>query len=199
MATISMTKESNNKRQTPGTLSVHPQKFAMWLFIATVMMFFAAFTSAYIVRQSQGGWQEVTLPDMFWINSGIIVLSSVTMHFAYTAARKDAFGRLRLMVVLTALLGFGFLAGQIQAYNEMAANGNFFVGEDVASSFVYVLTFVHAAHLISAIVFLVIVLYSAFTMKIHSKNMNRMEMCVTYWHFLGGLWIYLFMFLQLNQ
>lgn len=194
-----MSKQSKDKNQVPGVLSVHPQKFAMWLFIATVMMLFAAFTSAYIVRQSQGGWHEVTLPNAFWINSGIIVLSSVTMHFAYTAARRDAFARLRLMVVLTALLGFGFLFGQMAAYNEMGANGNYFVGDDVASSFVYVLTFVHAAHLISAIVFLVIVLYSAFRMKIHSKNMNRMEMCTTYWHFLGGLWIYLFMFLQLNQ
>lgn len=196
MATATMTTPTNNQQQV---LRAHPQKFAMWLFIATVMMLFAAFTSAYIVRQSQGDWQIIELPVTFWINSGIIVLSSVTMHWAYMAARKDRFTALRIAVILTSLLGFGFLYGQIEAYSVLISNGYHFVGNNIASSFIYVLTAVHAAHLISAIVFLVIVLYSAFTMKIHSKSMVRMEMCTTYWHFLGGLWIYLFMFLQLNQ
>lgn len=180
-------------------LRANPQKFAMWLFIATVMMLFAAFTSAYIVRQSQGDWLLVDLPQMFWYNSGLIILSSITMHWAWVSAKKDNFALLRLAIVLTTMLGVGFMVGQFYAYAEMVDNNFVFVGNNINASFIYVITFVHVVHLLSAVIFLLIVLYAAFTMNIHSKKLARLEMCVTYWHFLGGLWIYLFMFLYLNQ
>ena len=70
-------------------LSMHPKKFAMWLFIVTVVMIFAAFTSAHIVRQADGDWLIYDIPQMLWVTSGIILLSSVTMQWAYMAAKKD--------------------------------------------------------------------------------------------------------------
>jgi cytochrome c oxidase subunit III len=105
---------------------------------------------------------------------------------------------LRMGMVLTLFLGICFLIGQWFSWIALVDSEVFFVGNP-AGSFLYVLTGMHALHLISGLIFLIIVLISTFRYKVHSKAMNTMEMATTYWHFLSGLWIYLFMFLLLNH
>lgn len=179
-------------------LSMHPKKFALWLFIVSVVMVFAGMTSAYIVRQSEGNWLEFDLPDVFWYNSGIIVLSSFSIHWSYLAAKRDDFNSLKLGLIVTTLLGLSFLVGQWYSWIALVEQDVYFVGNP-AGSFMYVFTGLHGLHLVSGVIFLIIVLISSLGNKIHSQNMPQMEMCVTYWHFLGGLWLYLFMFLLLNH
>jgi len=179
-------------------LSMHPKKFALWLFIVSVVMVFAGMTSAYIVRQSEGNWLEFDLPDVFWYNSGIIVLSSLSIHWSYLSAKKDDFNPLKLGLIVTTLLGLAFLVGQWYSWIALVEQDVYFVGNP-AGSFMYVFTGLHGLHLVSGVIFLIIVLISSLRNKIHSQNMAQLEMCVTYWHFLGGLWLYLFMFLLLNH
>jgi cytochrome c oxidase subunit 3 len=179
-------------------ISMHPKKFALWLFLVTVLMVFAALTSAYIVRQAEGNWLEYELPEIFWITSGIVVLSSICVQVAYFAAKKDNFLGLRIWMVLTVLLGIAFLVGQWYSWVALVDREVFFVGNP-AGSFLYVFTGLHAVHLISGVIFLIIVLISSFRYKVHSQAMNTLEMATTYWHFLGGLWLYLFLFLLLNH
>ena len=179
------------------TLSMHPKKFALWLFLVTVMMIFAAFTSAYIVRQSEGNWLEFDLPQSFWITSVIILLSSITMHWAYYSAKRDQIRNVKVAMGITVVLGVAFLVGQFVAWGDLVDMNVFFVGNP-AGSFVYVLSGLHAAHLISGVIVLLITLVSAIRYKIHAKRMDQIEMCATYWHFLDGLWLYLFVFLLLN-
>lgn len=179
-------------------ISMHPKKFALWLFLVTVVMIFAALTSAYIVRQAEGNWLEYDLPEIFWITSGIVVLSSITLQVAYYAAKKDNFLLLRTCMVLTVALGIAFLVGQWYSWVALVDQEVFFVGNP-AGSFLYVFTGLHAAHLISGVIFLIIVLISTFGTKVHSQSLNTLEMAATYWHFLGGLWLYLFLFLLLNH
>jgi len=179
-------------------ISMHPKKFALWLFMVTVVMLFAAWTSAYIVRQAEGNWLEYDLPEIFWYTSGIVVLSSVFLQWAYYSAKKDNLGNLRIGMVITVILGVAFLVGQWYSWVALVDREVFFVGNP-AGSFLYVLTGMHALHLISGLLFLIIVLISTFRLKVHSQSMNTMEMATTYWHFLGGLWLYLFMFLLLNH
>ncbi|AMQ57809.1 cytochrome c oxidase subunit 3 [Algoriphagus sanaruensis] len=179
-------------------ISMHPKKFALWLFMVTVVMLFAAWTSAYIVRQAEGNWLDYDLPEIFWLTSGIVVLSSITLQWAYFSAKKDNFVQLRLGMVLTVILGISFLIGQWYSWIALVDRDVFFVGNP-AGSFLYVLTGMHGLHLISGLIFLIIVLISSFQFKVHSKAMVPMEMLTTYWHFLGGLWLYLFLFLQLNH
>lgn len=180
---------------------MHPQKFALWLFIVSIIMLFAAFTSAYIVRQAQGEWLEFNLPPLFWVNSLALIVSSFTMHWALINARKDNMSLLKIAVSLTAILGLVFLVGQYIAWARLLADGIHFGGTEAnpSGSFLYVITGVHAFHLVTGVIFVLIVVYSAFTFKIHSKSMTRIEMCATYWHFLDILWLYLFGFLLLNQ
>lgn len=185
-----------------GTSSnVHPLKFSLWLIIISILMMFGAFTSAYIVRREEGNWLEFDLPGMFLMNTVIIVLSSVAMQWAYVAAKKNNLNMVKLMVALTMVLGIAFLYGQLNAWGDLVANNVYFGGSDSnpAGSFLYVLTGVHGFHLVTGLVFLLMVLISSLKYKVHSKNMLRIQLCTTYWHFLGALWLYLYFFLQVNH
>jgi len=193
-----MTTEFKIVEEPKKPLAMHPKKFAMWIFVASVGMLFAALTSAYIVRQAEGNWLFFNLPAMLYWTTGIILVSSVSMQLAYWAARKDQLDKVRLMVWITTGLGLVFLAGQVLAWKELVAQNVYFVGNP-SGSFLYVLTGLHGLHIVSAIVYLVIVLVSAYRFKIHSRSLAQIEMCTTYWHFLGGLWLYLFIFLLLNR
>ena len=195
---ITTNQEINQIEEPKITLSMHPQKFAMWLFIVTVVMLFAAMTSAYIVRQAEGNWLQFNLPDSLYVSSVIILLSSVTMHWAYISAKKDAFRNLKLAIIITTVLGFTFTLSQWQVWKDLVAMDVFFVGNP-AGSFMYVITGLHVVHLLGGVVFLAIIFVKVFQYKVHAKNMVSIEMCSTYWHFLDGLWLYLFMFLILNH
>jgi len=179
-------------------LAMHPKKFALWLFIVSVVMVFAGMTSAYIVRQGEGNWLEFDLPNVFWYTSGIIILSSLSLQWAYSSAKKDNFNNIKIGLLITVILGIAFLVGQWFSWEALVAEDVYFVGNP-SGSFMYVFTGLHAVHLISGVIFLIIVLISALRNKIHSQKLAQLEMCVTYWHFLGGLWLYLFMFLLLNH
>lgn len=180
---------------------VHPLKFSLWLIIISIIMMFGAFTSAYIVRREEGNWLEFDLPNVLVVNTIIIVLSSIAMQMAYMAAKRNNLKQLKLMLLLTLGLGIAFLVGQWNAWGELVQNNIYFGGatSNPAGSFLYVLTGVHAFHLITGLIYLAIVLRAAYKYKVHSKNILRIQLCTTYWHFLGGLWIYLYIFLQINH
>ncbi len=179
-------------------LSMHPKKFAMWLFIASVIMIFAALTSAYMVRQSDGNWMVFDLPSSFWITSAIIFISSGTMHWAYLAAKKDNLEGTKIAISITTILGVAFLIGQIVVWGDLVQRNVHFVGNP-SGSFVYILSGLHGLHIVGGVIFLLIVLVATFRFKVHSRSLTQIEMCATYWHFLDGLWLYLFVFLLLNR
>ena len=150
-------------------ISMHPKKFALWLFIVTVVMIFASLTSAYIVRQSEGNWLEFDLPQIFWYSSGIIILSSLTLHWSYLSAKKDELSAVKTGMIITTILGVAFLVSQWYSWVALVDRDVYFVGNP-AGSFLYVFTGLHAIHLISGVIFLIIVLISSFNYKVHSKN-----------------------------
>lgn len=179
-------------------LAMHPKKFALWIFIASVLMIFAALTSAYIVRQADGNWMMFDLPESFWITSAVILASSGTMHWAYQAAKKDNLAGTKLAISITTVLGLAFLIGQYLAWGDLVKRNVYFVGNP-SGSFVYVLSGLHGLHIVGGVVFLLVVLVATFRFRVHSKSLDQIEMCATYWHFLDGLWLYLFVFLLLNR
>ncbi len=200
-----MNRELNNiqllQEQPQQPLAMHPKKFALWLFIVSIVMIFAAMSSAYMVRQAEGNWLEYEMPTIFWTNSAILIASSITMHWAYISAKRDNLQMLKIAMFITTLLGIGFLVGQWYSWVALVDMKVFFAGSysNPSGSFLYVITGLHAFHLITGIVFLAIILGASFQYKIHSKSMVRMEMCATYWHFLDILWLYLFAFLLINH
>jgi cytochrome c oxidase subunit 3 len=193
-----MTSEFKIVEEPKKQLAMHPKKFAMWLFVASVGMLFASLTSAYIVRQAEGNWLYFDLPATLYWTTAVILLSSVTMQMAYWAAKKDLLDRVKVLVSITMGLGLVFLVGQWMAWLDLIDNNIHLIGNP-SGSFLYIITGLHGLHIISALVYLVIVLVSAYRFKIHSRSLAQIEMCTTYWHFLGGLWLYLFIFLLLNR
>jgi len=180
------------------TLSMHPKKFALWLFIVSIVMLFAALTSAYIVKQADGNWLSFKLPEIFVINTIVIALSSLTMHLAYMAAKNDLLQRVKWLLLVTVLLGVLFLIGQYISWSELVNENVYFVSNYASGSFIYIFTGLHGLHLVSGLIFLLITYASSLRLKIHAKNRLQIEMCMTYWHFLGGLWVYLYIFLLFN-
>lgn len=174
-------------------IAMHPRKFGLWLFMASVFILFMAFTSAYIVRRAEGNWQLFELPKLFLFSTVVIVLSSVTMQMSYWNAKKNLTQGVKSMVLITFILGVAFLILQWLGWQDMVGHSVYLVGNP-SGSFLYIITGLHAAHIISAIVFLLIVVSKAFRNKF---NLNQIEMRTTYWHFLGVLWLYLFVFLTL--
>ncbi len=194
----SMAAEFKIVEEPKKTLAMNPKKFAMWLFIGSVVMLFASLTSAYIVRQAEGNWLYFELPPILTVSTVVILLSSLTMQWAYWSAKKDKVEMVKILVTVTSVLGLAFLILQFEGWKALVANQVYLVGNP-SGSFLYVITGLHGLHLISAIVFLLIVLVSTYRYRVHSKNLTQIEMCTTYWHFLGGLWLYLFVFLLLYR
>jgi cytochrome c oxidase subunit 3 len=194
----SMSTEFKIVEEPKKTLAMHPKKFAMWLFIGSVGMLFAALTSAYIVRQAEGNWLYFDLPQIFTTSTIVIVFSSITMQWAFWSARKDDLSMVKIMVTITTVLGLSFLVLQFEGWKALVSNQVYLVGNP-SGSFLYIISGLHGLHLISAVIYLLIVLVSTYRFRVHSKNLAQIEMCTTYWHFLGGLWLYLFVFLLLYR
>ncbi|MEJ1237840.1 cytochrome c oxidase subunit 3 [Chryseolinea sp. T2] len=178
--------------------AMDPKKFGMWLFIVSATMVFAALTSAYLVRQAAGNWLVFDLPSLFGVTTTIIILSSVSMQWAYIAAKRNNLEMTKVAICITALLGGAFFVGQFKAWGALVNQSVYLVGNP-AGSFVYVLSGLHMLHIVGGVVYLMIVLVATFRYKVHSRRLAQMELCATYWHFLGALWLYLYVFLLLNR
>ncbi|GAB3202324.1 cytochrome c oxidase subunit 3 [Pontibacter aydingkolensis] len=191
----------NRIDNSPTSSGVHPLKFSLWLIIISIIMMFAAFTSAYIVRREEGNWLEFELPTILLVNTLIIILSSVAMQWSYISAKKDNLSSVKTGLILTFALGIAFLVGQWSGWAELVQNNIYFGGStsNPSGSFLYVLTGVHGFHLITGLVFVLLTLIGSLKYKVHSKNLLRIQLCTVYWHFLGGLWLYLYIFLRINH
>lgn len=179
---------------------IHPQKFALWLSLASITMMFGAFTSAYIVKQSAGNWVDFELPNAFFISTAVIVLSSITLHLSYYNFKKNNFTLYRLLIAITLVLGFAFIYFQYQGWNSL-----FNIGIDLkgnpSGSFLYLITAVHAGHVLGGIAAITVAVLHAFTLKdkVTSKRIHRFQLTYNYWHYMGFLWIYLLGFLLLSK
>ena len=193
------TSEILNNKETG--LGWHPKRVLLILLILSIVMMFAAFTSGYIVRRDEGNWREFDLPASLLINSLIIALSSASMQWAFLSARKDELSRVKAGLALTLLLGVAFLFGQVRSWGDLVAGRTFFGGVDAnpSGSFVYVLMGVHAFHLVTGLIFVAVVLMRTVKYQVHSRAMLSIGNATLYWHFLGGLWLYLYLFLLLNH
>ncbi len=171
------------------------RKFAVWLFMASVVMIFAALTSAYIVRQAEGDWDVFELPPIFLASTLVILASSGTMHWAVYSARRNHLETIKLALGVTLLLGFAFLVLQWYGWVELVRIHVYLVGNP-SGSFVYVISGLHGLHIIGGLVYLLVTLWSAYNYRIHSKSLSRIETCAVFWHFLDGLWVYLYLFMS---
>lgn len=180
---------------------MHPRKFTLILLMVGMFMLFAGLTSALIVRRAEGNWFQFELPVQFIYSTVMVLLSSLTMWLAYRGAKKDELQTSRLALLATLIFGIGFVAYQYLGWLDLANRGVFFVpangGENgmVSGSFIIALVGLHLAHLLGGLIFLSVVLVKSLMFQVHKKNLLSINLCNTYWHFVGALWIYLYTFL----
>jgi cytochrome c oxidase subunit 3 len=187
---------------TPGYSrnKIHQYKFALWVGIASIIMMFGAFTSAYVVRRAAGNWFEFKLPDIFLLNTVVIILSSITLHLAYKAFLGGAEKRYKSLLLTTFLLGCLFVFLQYKGWQALDSIGATFT-VNPSSSFIYVISGLHAAHVLGGMTALLVALTHAYKLpyKVTSRRKLRFELVVQYWHFVDVLWVYLIVFFMLQS
>jgi cytochrome c oxidase subunit 3 len=176
---------------------IHPHKFALWLGIASIVMLFASFTSAYIVRSHASDWIQFNIPTIFWINTAIIFLSSATMHFAYTSFKKYQYAQFKLGLALTLVLGIAFTVGQYNGWLKLASIGMFLDGNP-AGSFIYVISFIHLLHILGGWIVMLVMFIRSLLKPFNPNNIIKVQLLSIYWHFVDVLWIYLILFFQIK-
>ena len=189
---------ANNKLNTRNR--IHPHKFALWIAMASITMMFGAFTSAYIVKQAAGNWLEFPLPNVFFINTAIIILSSIALESSYRSFIKGKELMYKTYLLSGCFLGIIFVWLQYVGWNELYSIGIDLKGNP-SGSFLYLITGVHAAHIIGGITAIIVALIHAFTLKfkVTENRKNRYSIVVQYWHFVDLLWVYLLIFFVLSN
>jgi len=167
-----------------------------WVLLAAVTMLFAGLSSAYIVLHGLPQWQNITVPRIVWANTLVLFASSVALEFARQAVRRSQSSLLRQWMVVSGILGIAFLAGQIVAWRQLVAAG-VYLSTTIHSSFFYVLTGVHALHLLGGLAGIGVVLQKAFANKLTAENHESLKVAALYWHFMDVVWIYCFLLLLL--
>ena len=176
---------------------IHPQKFAMWIAIGSIIMMFGGLTSGYIVRKAQGNWQSFDLPAEFYASTVAILLSSLTLIVALRSFRDRKMQLHRSMVTLTLILGLAFTVlqyiGFADLYHQLKWSNN------VSFQYLIVIVLVHALHIIGGVVALFILFFKTFSRRTKTYSSTGLEIVSTYWHFVDILWIYLFLFFVMNR
>jgi cytochrome c oxidase subunit 3 len=176
------------------------EKVLLAIGIGSIVMLFAGLTSGYIVRQAEGNWKFFEVPSIFYISTLIILISSFTMQMAIRAVKKDNLAQVKIFLLMTLGLGLAFVFSQFLGWNELVKNDVYFSDKLTPSgSFFYVITGLHLAHLAFGLLGLVVTSSKSIRERYNAKNYLGISLCAIYWHFLGGLWIYLFVFLAIYR
>lgn len=195
--------QTNNQQSDKG---MHPKVFMMLIGMISMSMLFVALTSALIVKKSDTVlWKNFTLPLPFMISTLFIILSSITLQVSFNWFKKGD-SRYKPLMGVTFVLSIIFCVFQVLGWNTLSNMGLKLSG-NVSGSFVYVVTGFHLAHLFGGMTALLIT-YIIHLIKTRNSleeiklliNINKrvnFQVLLIFWHFLGGLWIYLFSFLYL--
>lgn len=175
-------------------------RLGVWMFLATVTMLFAAFASAYIVRRSGSDWVPIGLPTVLWLNTMALLGSSLALEAGSWMGSRRQWRRASAVLGSAFALGLAFLAGQVLAWQELMAAG-VYMPASPHSAFFYLLTGVHAVHLVGALAFLGTVCVRTWA-GLGARDADRWRymtgLARTVWHFLLGIWVFVFLLLAIG-
>jgi len=178
-----------------------PASTGIWVVIASIAMTFAAFTSALIVRQGSAlDWQHLDLPNILYLNTLVLLASSVALEMArrrvrlFADTRKADSGEPILWAYMAFALGLVFVLGQYLAWAQLRAQG-LYLATNPNSSFFYVLTAAHALHVLGGLGALLRVIRKMSNARLRKSTLDA---TAHYWHFMDVLWIYLLVLLWIK-
>lgn len=174
-------------------------RLGMWVALAAIVMMFTSLTSAYIVRAaSSNDWRPIQMPRILLLSTALIVLSSAAIELARRKLKSGLKGSYRPWLLLTLALGVGFLGSQILAWRQLVRQG-VYVTSNPHSSFFYLLTATHGVHLLGGLLAVAYLLLRSGKPPVNgqaqSPRQGVLNAATLYWHFMDGLWIYLFLLL----
>jgi len=173
-------------------------KLLLLFAMLSMTMMFAGLTSAFVVSKSRADWlKNFELPVAFYISTAVIIGCSVTFHLAKKAIQKDNRNATTSFLLGTLALGILFVVLQFIGFGQIVAAGYYFTGSasNITTTFLYVVTIAHMAHLAGGLISLLIIIYNHFKQKYNSTQTTGIELGAMFWHFLDFLWVYLFLFL----
>jgi cytochrome c oxidase subunit 3 len=173
-------------------------KLLLLFAMISMTMMFAGLTSAFVVSKSRADWlKDFQLPTAFYFSTAVIIGCSVTFHLAKKAIQKNNQSATTIFLLATLALGIGFVIMQFVGFGQIVDNGYYFTGSEssITTTFLYIVTVVHLAHLGGGLISLLIIIYNHFKQKYNSTQTLGIELGAMYWHFLDLLWVYLFLFL----
>lgn len=171
-------------KSAPGLL-----KLGVWLACISITAFFASLVIAYYWRRATPGfWDPVPLPKTLWLSTGIILSSSAVFEAARRTYRRGLHELARRLLLITACMGCAFLVSQVTSWRILVGEGAY-LANNPYSSFFYLFTGLHAAHLVGGLVAMGFVL-------LKKTRREVVDATAYYWHFLGVLWIALFVTLS---
>lgn len=169
----------------------------LWVILAAIVMFFAAFTSAFVVRRGiSADWGHTPLPGIVWWNTGVLLASSGLLELARRSLRLGRRAAFNRYWTAGTALGVAFLAIQVVAWEQLKAAG-VYVSTNPSAAFFYIFTAAHAAHLLGGVVALIYVNVQALRLRLGPGKRTGADLSAIYWHFLDGLWLYLVAMLHL--
>ena len=174
------------------------KKNMLWFGMISLTMSFAGLTSAYVISKEREDWlTDFVIPQAFYISLAVIIISSISFHFAKKMIQKDENRIGMWLLITTFILGIAFVYLQFRGFSEIIANGYFFTGSEssITTSFIYLVVLMHMAHIFVALITVLVVIYNHYKLKYKNGKTLGIELAVTFWHFVDILWIYLFLFL----
>lgn len=174
------------------------KKMMLWFGIASLIMSFAGWTSAFIVSSTRKDWlSDFVLPDPFFISVGVIIVSSIALILAKKALKDNNKQMTTVWLLAAFALGIYFIINQFNGFSEIVAQGYNFTGptSNVTMSYIFLIAFVHIVHVVVGLICLMVVVINHLRNKYSSTNMLGFELAATFWHFVDILWVYLFFFL----
>ncbi len=187
----------DGKRPRPGKPSPKRYYTGMALGIVSILMFFMALASAFLVRRSSGDWVPVHIPMLMWVNTVVLLASSATLEIARHRLAKGHLDAYKNLWLVTTVLGVLFLVGQVIAWRLLAAQG-IYLASNPASSFFYIFTGAHALHLLGGVAALLYVAKRNFEQAQVTRTVAA-EVISHYWHFMDALWLFLLALLYLGK
>jgi len=170
----------------------------LWMGLAAIVMLFAAFTSALVVRKGMStDWVSTILPPVIYLNTVILLSSSLTLEFSRRALKAGFGSRFVRWLYATVTLGVAFVACQLLAWRQLASRG-VYLATNPSSSFFYLLTAAHGVHLLGGIVALFYLVFRARSIVTASSRPVSVDLAAIYWHFMDGLWIYILLLLMVR-
>ena len=163
----------------------------------SIVMLFAGLTSAYIVSKGalDTKWDVIKLSNMFYFSTICIISSSVFAQLALNSSKNDNYVQISRYLLVTIFLAFLFFMFQTLGWRSLVLDDKFLSGNNVSSSYIYVLTITHFLHVIGGVLALIWIYVKSLSRTYNKLNFQGLKLGVRFWHFLGFIWLYLFLFL----